>query len=84
VLFVKPYTVRDVSVIPLIATTADENNESVETCKRYENARLARFQTKVGFVEIPVAPFPGETSVGTVGSATRGTFNVLVISIEGQ
>ena len=56
--------------MPLWSTTVLENVELVETCTRYTVAPLEAFQLKVGLVEISVAPFAGEASVGAPGAAT--------------
>jgi len=67
VLLESPVTVYDVSVIPLWSTTVAEKVELVETCNRYNVALLETFQLKVGLVDIPVEPFEGDASVGTLG-----------------
>ena len=41
--------------------------ELVETCSWYDVAPRELFQLNAGFVEIPVALFAGETSVGAGG-----------------
>jgi hypothetical protein len=48
-------------------TTVVEKLKSEETCSRYDVAPLEAFQLSIGLVEIPVAAFEGEASVGAAG-----------------
>ena len=68
-LFVRPVTLYEVAVIPLWLTTVVEKDETVETCSPYDVAPLEALQVRVGLVEIPVAPFDGDASVGAAGGA---------------
>jgi hypothetical protein len=58
---------EEVVVIPVRFTTVEVKLEEVETWSPYDVAPLEAFQVSVGLVEIPVAPFEGEESVGTGG-----------------
>jgi hypothetical protein len=54
--------------MPAESKTVEANPESVETCSRYEAARLDEYQLSVGLVDTPVEPLGGDRSVGTEGA----------------
>jgi hypothetical protein len=70
VLLVRPLTASEVLVSPFSFTTIVVKLEEVETWSPYEAAPLEAFQVSVGLVEIPVAAFDGEESVGAGGGLT--------------
>lgn len=56
--------------MPVWFTTVEEKLELVETWRPYDVAPEEAFQVSIGFVEVPVAPFDGETRVGAEGGLT--------------
>lgn len=68
---VSPLAENEVDVRLSSSMTEDENEDSVEICKRYDTAPADTFQISVGFAEISVALLVGETSDG--GNGLTGT-----------
>ena len=77
-MFARPVTPCEVVVIELESNTVVVKLELVDTCNRYDVAPLAVFQFNVGLVEMPVAPFCGDDSVGAGGGLTT----VIVVKLH--
>lgn len=59
----------DVAVIPDWSKTNDVNPELVETWTRYDDAPADAFHDRVGVLDILLALFAGDISVGAGGGA---------------
>ena len=66
-LFDRPETGYEVSMIPSLSTRVLVKSAAVDTCKRYEVAPSEAFHVNVGATETPDELFDGVASTGADG-----------------